>query len=345
MSKVCCYTSVTYSYLDRARVLAESVKRFHPDWKFVLLLSDEAPAGLRFDPTEENFDEVVTIEQLDIENWRAWMFGHDIVELCTAVKGTMMARLLRAGYENVVYLDPDTAVFSPLDEMMELLERSSVVLTPHIVSPEATQHGVIDNEIGSLKHGVYNLGFVAVRNIADGVAFGNWWRDRLLAYCHDDVPNGLFTDQRWCDLVPALFDGVGVLRHCGYNVASWNLSGRPIAFAPTGEVTAGNMPLRFFHFTKVNTVGEAMLERYSFGRTEVFELLRWYRERLVAHRAEGLPSGWWAYGTYADGTSIRKVERLLWRVRGDLREAFTDPYASGHGSYSEWYAHNGPVAD
>ncbi|WP_258311741.1 hypothetical protein [Achromobacter xylosoxidans] len=305
-----------------------------------MLLSDEAPASFHFDSAHEQFDQIVTIKDLGIEDLRRWMFGHDIVELCTAVKGAMLARLLQAGYDYVVYLDPDTAVFSPLNEMLELVERSSVVLTPHIVSPEATENGVIDNEIGSLKHGVYNLGFVAVRNVAAGVAFGNWWRGRLLKFCHDDVPNGLFTDQRWCDLVPALFDGVAVLRHCGYNVASWNLSGRPIAFTSDGEVTAGNFPLRFFHFTKINTVGEAMLERYAFGKTEVFELLRWYRERLIAHRAEGLPEGWWAYGTYMDGKPIRRAERLMWRVRGDLRETFKDPYASGRGTYSDWCAHN-----
>ena len=79
------YTSVTKSYLPKARVLAKSVKHFHPDWTFVLLYSDDLPVG--FDLKQEPFDEVLTIEQLGIPNWKAWVFGHAVVELCTAVKG------------------------------------------------------------------------------------------------------------------------------------------------------------------------------------------------------------------------------------------------------------------
>lgn len=336
MRNVHCYTSITYSYLDRARVLAESIRRFHPDWTIWLLMSDEPPADLQFDLKSEDFDHMITVGELGIPEWQRWMFSHDIVELCTAVKGPMMARLLEHGADSVVYLDPDTALFAPLDNVVEMLEKHSVVLTPHIATPETSTEGILDNELGSLKHGVYNLGFVAVRNISEGVRFGNWWRDRLLQYCRDDVPNGFFTDQRWCDLVPALFDGVGVLRNSGYNVASWNLSNRPISMHANGDIQAGEQRLRFFHFTKVNSVGESMLERYSYGRTEVFELLRWYRSRLEHHRAIGLPSGWWAYGTYEDRTPIPRSHRLTWRERADVRAEFRDPYESGPGSFSDW---------
>jgi len=341
MREIACYTSATFSYLDRARVWAESVRRFHPEWEIVLLLSDEAPAGFKFDPDREAFDRIVHISELGIEDWRRWMFGHDIVELCTAVKGTMMDRLLTEGYQRVVYLDPDIALFAPLDEMLDMLERHSVVLTPHVTRAATLMHDIIDNEISSLQHGVYNLGFVAVNNTPAGREYGAWWRDRLMHFCHDDVPNGLFTDQRWCDLVPALFDNVGILRHSGYNVASWNLGHRPVTVTKEGDIFAGDDPLRFFHFTKVNTVGENMLERYSYGRTDVFELLRWYRERLKFHLADGLPTGWWAYGTFADGTPINKSRRLIWRNRSDARELFQDPYACGPGSFKEWCDEHG----
>jgi len=336
MGEVHCYTSITFSYLDRARVLAETVRRFHPDWTMWLLLSDEAPEGFEFKLQDEDFDHVLTIGELGIPEWRRWMFGHDIVELCTAVKGKMMAHLLQQGADGVVYLDPDTALFSPLEDVLSMLEKHSIVLTPHIAVPESTYEGVLDNEIGSLKHGVYNLGFVAARNVPEGERFAHWWRDRLLQFCHDDVPNGLFTDQRWCDLVPALFDGVGILRNSGYNTASWNLSNRPIALGADGSIKAGDSTLRFFHFTKVNSVGESMLEKYSYGRTEVFELLRWYRERLTSHNAVGLPAGWWAYGTYADGYVIKRSQRLAWRNRDDVRAHFKDPYASGPESFRAW---------
>lgn len=339
--KIHCYTSISYSYLDRARVLAETVKRFHPDWTLWLLMSDEEPEGFEFNLADEDFDHIVTVAELGVPEWKQWIFGHDVVELCTAVKGAMMDRLLREQCDGVVYLDPDTALFAPLDHVLAMLKTHAVVLTPHVVMPETTLNGVMDNEIGSLKHGVYNLGFAAVSNVPEGRRFAAWWRERLLRFCHDDVPNGLFTDQRWCDLVPALFDSVGVLRNTGYNVASWNLGTRPISLLPDGRILAGEAQLRFFHFTKVNSVGESMLEYYSFGHSEVFELLRWYRERLIANAAENLPERYWAYGVYDDQTAVPRSHRLTWRNRSDLHAAFPDPFVTKGGGYKQWCVDHG----
>lgn len=336
VSNTHCFTSISFSYLDRARVLAETIRRHHPDWTIWLCLSDSEPEGFQFDLDEEDFDRVVRVWELDVPSHHPWVFGHDVVELCTAVKGPMLQHILASGADQAIYIDPDCALFNPLVHVTELLRDHSVVLTPHLVAPEQTRAGVLDNEISCLKHGVYNLGFVAVRNCAEGNRFAAWWGDRLREFCRDDVPNGLFTDQRWCDLAPALFEGVAVLRDPGYNVASWNLGNRPIRIDDEGAVYAGDQLLRFFHFSKVNSVGEAMLERYCGGRYEVFELLRWYRAKLIEKKPEGLPEGWWSYGRYDDGTPIPRAHRLQWRDRLDLHAAFPNPFAVTPNGYKAW---------
>lgn len=336
MPEVHCFTSVTFSYLDRARVLAATVKKHHPDWKMWLCLSDVEPDGFEFDPAKEQFDEVVRIGSLGIKDLRQWVFCHDLVELCTAVKGLMLCHLLDAGAQKVVYLDPDIALFASVQPVIDLLDKYALVLTPHQTEPDDEYQAVVDNEIGSLKHGIYNLGFIAVRGCAEGKRFARWWRDRLLAFCHDDPTRGLFTDQRWCDLIPAFFQEVFILRDAGYNVASWNLSKRPVRITAEGQILAGTSLLRFFHFTKINGVGEIMLAKYAQGRHEVFELTKWYRERLEASAALGLPKGYWAYGTYEDGEPIIKAHRVLFRDRSDLKAAFHDPFSSGSNSYQAW---------
>ncbi|MDT7951613.1 MAG: hypothetical protein RQ966_08925 [Acetobacteraceae bacterium] len=337
--RVDCYTSASFAYLDRARVLAETIRAHHPKWRMHLLLCDEEPPGFDWDPAREDFHSVVRSSDLGIPEFRSWAFGHNIVEFCTAVKGFMLDRLLAEGTESVVYLDPDIALFAPLVDVERLLSDHAVVLTPHLTVAEEADAGIRDNEIGSLKHGVYNLGFVAVRNCEEGRKFGRWWRDRLHRYCWDDIPAGLFVDQRWCDLAPALFADVAVLRDPGYNVASWNLGSRPISIGTDGMIRAGDSLLRFFHFTKVSGVGEQMLRRYAYGRLEVFELLRYYRARLAVHRPARLPHGWWALNHFRDGTPIRHEQRIAWRHRVDLRQAFQDPFESGAGSYQEWFMH------
>lgn len=335
MSEVHCFTSASFAYLDRVRVLGETLRRHHPDWTLWLCLSDQEPPGFHFDPAREAFDHVVRVGELGIPDLPRWLFDHDIVELCTAVKGPMLCRLLDAGADKVIYLDPDIAVFDSLEEVELLLDRHDVVLTPHQVEPDSERSAILDNEIGSLKHGIYNLGFLAVSNTEEGRRFARWWRDRLLEFCFDDVPNGLFTDQRWCDHAPAFFPGVHVLRDAGYNVASWNLSRRPIRIEEDGSIRVAGRPLRFFHFTKVTWIGELMLERYAAGRIEVFELMKWYRSRLAANATVDLPPRWWVYGRYSDGTEIEREHRLLYRQRPELRERFPNPFTMGSRMFAE----------
>jgi hypothetical protein len=340
MPEVHCFTSASFSYLDRARVLAETVKHFHPDWTLWLCLSDREPDGFAFEIEKEKFDRLVRIEELNIPDLERWIFVHDVVELCTAVKGAMLCKILESGADKVLYLDPDIALFGDLSLIPELLDHHAVVLTPHLLAPEPTLDGVQDNEIGSLKHGVYNLGFIAIRNSPEGRQCARWWRDRLIDFCFDDIPNGLFTDQRWCDLIPAFFPTTHILSDPGYNVACWNLSNRPINFRPNGEIWAAESLLRFFHFTKVNSVGEKVLEKYANGRSEVFELLHWYRQKLAANKAKLLPSGWWAFGNYQNGKSILREHRLIYRKRTDLQSLLPRPFDSGPNTFQAWCTEN-----
>lgn len=314
------------------RVLGETLKKHHPDWQFWLCLSDQEPEGFVFDFNKEPIDGVVRIEDLGIPRLQSWIFEHDVVELCTAVKGQMLVRLLEGGAEKVVYLDPDIALLSDINDIVSLLDENEILLTPHQLTTETKRETIIDNEIASLAYGIYNLGFLAVANRQEGIRFARWWRDRLLDFCFDDVPRGLFTDQKWCNHVPVFFDSVHIIKDPGYNVASWNLSQRPISVDTHGRVLAAGKPLKFFHFTKITWVGEMMLEKYSNNQTEVFELMSWYKDLLGKHKTQGIPAQWWAFDTYQSGNKIPKQHRIQYRNSPDLRARFPNPFTSGANS-------------
>jgi len=324
-----CFTSASFAYLDRVRVLAETLKKHQPDWTFWLCLCDEEPEGYTFDIENESIDHVVRLTELNIPDLTQWTFCHDVIELCTAVKGAMLCHLFQLGAEKVIYLDPDVAVFASLDPIVKILDEHSIVLTPHQLEPDSELPAIMDNEIGSLKHGIFNLGFIAVANNDTGRRFADWWNMRLMRFCWDDIPSGLFTDQRWCDLVPVFFPDTHILRDPGYNVASWNLSKRPITTDREGCIWAANKILRFFHFTKVGSVGRIMLERYSNGHLEMLELIHWYLQRLKANHSPELPKNWWAFAKYDDDTPIPKSHRISYRKRPELMARFTDPFATG----------------
>lgn len=329
---VLCWTSFTFAYLDRARVLFQSLRRHHPEWVLTAVISDRPPPDFAFDPAAEPFDHLVWVSDLGFDD--AFLFKHDVVELCTAVKGPFLHRVcidpaFGHGAQIAVYLDPDTAVFNRLDPVIERLERADIVLTPHLTAPELERGGVIDNELSALRTGVYNLGFVAIRTSGEGARFAAWWASRLEAFCYDEIERGLFTDQRWCDQVPVLFDKVEVLRDPGFNVASWNISRRPVRIGHDGQITAGGAPLRFWHFTKLGPVGEAMTRRYAGANYEVYEIWNWYRHQIARNEAIGVPAGWWAYGRYDDGEPITKAERIAYRNDPDLQARFPEPFAGG----------------
>lgn len=334
-----CFTSISLNYLAKARVLGTTLKRFHPDWTLTLCVTDEEPDGFVLDVSKEPFDRVLWTNDLLGDHTRGWIFQHDVVEICTAVKGPVLRSLTETDADFLFYLDPDTAVFGTLDPLLEVLERDSIVLTPHQLTPETDDVAVVDNEICSLAFGTYNLGFVGVRNDAEGKKFAKWWSDRLIKYCVDDRPTGLFVDQKWCDLAPALFDRVRILRDPGYNVASWNLSNRKLHIDQAGKISVNGAPLRFFHFTKLGPVGDTMTQKYARGNTDVYELWSWYKREVDRHSEPSLPAGWWYYGTFSNGVAIPKTARRMYRDRGDLQREFGDPFAAT--GYYTWLTANG----
>lgn len=339
--KILVYSSFTFSYLNRARVLFQTLRRFHPDWELVALITDEPPAGFAFDPASEPFDRVVWARDLGIPNFQGWLFRHDIVEVCTAVKGPFIHQACSSGADAVIYLDPDTALLAGLEPLEHWLETHDVLLTPHLTDPNDDDMAIQDNDISTLRTGIYNLGFVAIRTTGEGARFAKWWNDRLLSYCYDDIPKGLFVDQRWCDHVPALFDRVKIVRDPGYNVASWNLSTRKISVEKDGRILVNGAPLRFWHFTKLGAVGDAMTKRYAGTNFPVYEIWAWYKRQIAEATDSSIPDRWWAYGAYEDGRPIAKSERVLYRERADLQAAFPNPFASGRGSFQEWLEHEG----
>ena len=341
------FTSVTANYIPKARVLARSLRRVHPEIKFILVLAEALPPGLT--AAGDDFDDIVTIADFSGPARPSWLFQHTLVETCTALKGFFVEKIFeRPDCESVLYFDPDIVVFHRVDAILELLQTHAVVLTPHQVDRESAIDAVMDNEICSLKHGVYNLGFLAVSNSAVGRDFARWWRERLDRHCFDDIPNGLFTDQRWADLVPALFEGVHILRDRSYNVATWNIAHRRIEGSVDTGILADGQPLKFFHFSGFDSGAQlTMLRGYGGSMPAAFALRAWYIDQCAKLDSENYAGLAWPYDTFGDGEPITRAQRRTYRDRHDLQRAFPDPFGcpDGEPSFRRWYQESVPPAD
>lgn len=342
MKKLHIYTSAACNYIPKVRMLFNSLREHHPEAVLHLLLADGKTELL--DLSKEPFDVVTTLSDLEVAHSSGWAFCHSIVELATAIKPLYLQKLLaRDDCDKVLYLDPDMVVFSRLDDILATLDVANITLTPHQVCPEETMSSIVDNEISSLKHGVYNLGFVGVAANDEGRRFADWWAHRVYHFCRSEIPNGLFTDQRWIDLVPAFFTGVAVQRTPRHNVATWNIATRDMTRNASGQYLIDGEPLGFYHFTGFDSgAHKAMAGKYGQGNPALTGLIQWYTDTTLALAKDPLSQVPWAYGAYSNGVPVERVHRFLYRQRPDLQKAFPDPFlVSGENSLYTWMLHQG----
>ncbi len=257
----------------------------------------------------------------EYEFYAGLAYSSDVTELSTAVKPFVLRHLLQRGYDRAYYFDPDIEVYAPLDPVTRPLASADVALTPH-TTEKIPLDGRQPDEIVLLRAGAYNLGFIGVARTPAALEMLDWWAERLERYCVNDVEQGLFTDQKWIDLVPGMVERVAIVRDRGCNVAYWNLHARRVDPAGEPRLTSGE-PIVFFHFSGFNVRVPGRLSKYQ-NRIDVADepglaaLLAGYAQRVLANGAAQASRAAYAFDRFSNGVPLDATSRLL------LREARLD---------------------
>ncbi len=319
------FTIASANYICHAATLMQSVREHHPEAARYIVLAD----AYREFPDLDLGAAILPCAELGIPligNMQLW---YSITEFNTAIKPFVFRHLFaKLGHAEACYIDPDIRLFAPMHEVFEALGENSCVLTPHMMKP--LQDGKEPSDLTIMKSGVYNLGFLGLRNDPDANSFLDWWADRCVAHCRIDIAANMFTDQRWVDLAPAFIEKHRILRHPGYNVAYWNLAHRSVATLADGRWEVNGRPLVFFHFSGIEIGNPKVFSRHQdrFAAEDlgpVGELCDDYRA-LVAK------AGWsrykdirYAFGQFPDGRPIENaMRRWLLRAIDDERLNATD---------------------
>jgi hypothetical protein len=148
----------------------------------------------------------------------------------------------------------------------------------------------------------------------------------------------LFTDQRWIDLVPAMFDGVRIVRSPRFNVAPWNLTTRRFSGSFADGFIVEGEPLGFYHFTGFDSgAHKIMVTKYSPENPSLTALIDWYQSETVRTKSDPLSSLPWGFGYFSNGSAIQRAHRLIYRSRPDLQMLFSEPFmATSEPSYFHW---------
>jgi hypothetical protein len=327
ISKMRVFTSCNLAYLPQAMVLLESLRKYHDDCLVTLVLVEEKR---RFPTPIEmalrKFDQVMFPEDIWGSERFKNLFPYTVVEACTAIKGPALAMLLEQDLP-VVYLDPDVVVFNRLDPILHYLDSASILLTPHQLDPINPEGwGELHDERVSLLTGVFNFGFIAVAPTDEGKSFAKWWKYRTTQHSFENPDFGLFTDQKWGNLVPVLFSETHILRHRGMNVASWNLHERNLCISNHGNYLVDADPLLFFHFTKGHRGVQPVIQK-AVHNCYVASIWRWYLEKLDEERAK-FSFTEWSYARYRDGQKqmIEQHSRRKFRNVGERTYSSKNPF-------------------
>ena len=329
-------TIVAKKYLSFARVLAESFHSIHRDVPFLVLLADE-PGGY-FDPSHEPFS-VVRLSELDIPQLERFRFHYAQQPLSYACTPYLLAHLVRHGFSRLIFIKQESLVLGDLTAVFDILEKASIVLTPHLVAPLAGADR-IDRELNILLSGTFNVGMLGIAATPVAARFLEWWQDRVYTHCQHAIGSGMHYEQRWLDLVPGLFSDVHVLRDPVYNVGHWNLPDREVTVVDDVVLVNGDR-CRLFRFSGYDPERPTVVTRYSPRLTRenlgaagiVFERFRAALERHGYSETREWP---YAYGAFDNGAPVPDVARSLFANLGDSAGRFGDPLRTGPGSYFEW---------
>jgi GT2 family glycosyltransferase/glycosyltransferase involved in cell wall biosynthesis len=331
-------TVINRAWVAHARALAESLHAHQPDARMSVLIVDSIEGFV--DPAQEPF-EVLAPQDLDVEDFAAMSVRYEVTELCCALKPAIIAHLLQSE-ETVVYLDSDVRVYASLDGIEDGLGEHPFLLTPHLLQP-LPDDGREPDEIAILLAGAHNLGFAAARRAPESAALLAWWSQRLRTRSRLDPSRALVYDQRWADLMPGLFEHVGLLRDPGVNFGFWRAATSRVE--RDGErVLIDGHPLRCLHFTGFDPTRPERLSRYD-GRTSLAdepvlrELCEQFTQRLDACGHAEVSRWPYGFGAMAGGVPLTSALRSLWDRASREHAVRETPFTpQGERAFLDWLA-------
>ena len=197
-----------------------------------------------------------------------------------------------------------------------MLDDGDMVLTPHL-DADYPDDGELPNDAHVMKSGIYNLGFIGVKNSSNCLDFLRWWQQKLYDRCVIDHAAGYFVDQKFIDYALPLFDGFRVMTDPGYNVAYWNLMNREVT-SRDGRWRANGGALRFVHFSGLDMRHEPTFSKHQqrftlYNIGELRSLVDDYRKCVAANEQDRYSELAYAFDSFGDGEPFPEVLRRMYR--------------------------------
>jgi hypothetical protein len=242
MAKHVYCTYFDHNYLSRGLALYHSLQRHAPGSRLWVLCLSEACYGTLVALDLPNLlpRRLADFEAADPEV-AATRPSRSLIEYYFTCSPPWMLYVLEnePDAEWITYLDSDLFFFSSPEPIYQELQDAAVAIIPHRYPAKLAK---------LYKFGIYNVGWVGVRNDPDGIAVIKWWREECIEWCYDYVDDRRFADQGYLDAFLSRCARVKVIGNIGANLAPWNIENYRIE-CRCGQIWINEShSLVFFHF-------------------------------------------------------------------------------------------------
>ena len=213
------FTVCSINQLANAIVLGDSLKTHNPDYNFQIGLVDKhsnIPKNI------QSSYPIIEVNSLNIKDFgeMSERFTHEeIVADCKP----FFAEYFLEKTENLIFVDCTSVIFQSISFISNILDQSNIVLTPQLLFAN-----VHPDEKQILNSGIYHSGFIGFKKSDETFKFLKWWGNNTRTKGFKNMCKGLNADQLWLEHIPAMYEGVHILREAGVNIGYWNLPERNV---------------------------------------------------------------------------------------------------------------------
>lgn len=193
--------------MANAIIWAETIRYYHPDSFLVL--------GM--------LEHTIRPEHLAYFNEAIYVSNHGVPPVtaesgCAAKAEFIRNTLHRTDRGMLIYMDPETRLYTPVEELHQLLQNHSIVAVPYYLEPCADPA----KEAERVQKGMFDTALIGLRNSPEAKSFADWWAHVVHAsfYGPDQDP---YADSRWLDVTTDIH-GIHILKDPAYGLSAYNMT-------------------------------------------------------------------------------------------------------------------------
>jgi hypothetical protein len=234
-------TLFNWRYLPQGVALYRSLERATKGnfTLYILCIDDFAAAALR--SLDLRNARLILMSEIEDDALRALRDTRSIGEFCWTCTTPLLLHVLAQQPPDAVvaYVDADLWFDSDPHAVLDEMGKGSIFVHEHDFAAEHLKLAA--------NSGRFNVGLVAFRNNAEGLACLERWKTQCIEECVMDPVAGKCGDQNYLDEWPDRYSGLVISKNPGVGLAPWNVAKHRIARGDGGSLVDGR-PVIFYHF-------------------------------------------------------------------------------------------------